>query len=162
MAKKTVKKKPSARVTINKAEKVMGQAAMMMNSAASMRASILRKLMGETRNIDGECGYPSDITDNDYKLMYARNGIAGRIVRILPEESWSENPLIYESEKPQDTEFERAWKALVKERHIYHYLSRIDILSGIGRYGILLLGIDDGLELNLPVIGINETTGEIV
>jgi hypothetical protein len=39
-------------------------------------------------------------------------------------------------------------------------LQRVDILSGIGEYGLLLCGIDDGKDLSEPVDSINERTGE--
>lgn len=34
---------------------------------------------------------------------------------------------------------------------IWEYLRRIDVLSGIGHYGVILLGLDDGQELSQPV-----------
>src|SRR5690606_25975697 len=43
-----------------------------------------------------------------------------------------------------------------EEHNLWHYLERIDILSGIGHYGVLLIGLDDGMELDQPAAGLNE------
>lgn len=127
-----------------------------------LRSQLLQKLLNPGKDINLECGYPDDITIADYKAMYKRSGVAKRVVRILPEETWALTPTVYEIEETEETEFEKKWKTLQEERKIFHYLQRVDVLSGIGQFGILLLGISDGKELNEPVEGINEITGEKV
>lgn len=112
-----------------------------------------------SRNIDTECNYPTTISISDYKTMYERNGVANRVVRLFPEESWCSFPDIYESEEAEETEFEKILNKLISEKNIFHCLKRADILSGIGRYGIILLGINDGQPLDKPVVGIDEKTG---
>lgn len=121
------------------------------------RGTLFQFLLDGPRDIDAECGYPSWLTPDHYRVMYDREGIAKRVVDCEPEEAWSEDPDIYEDEDEDvETKFEKAWDALVKEHNVYHYLQRIDVLSGIGQYGILLLGIDDGANLMDPVEGIND------
>jgi hypothetical protein len=72
---------------------------------------------------------------------------------------------VYEDDDAEvSTPFEEAWAALCKslrgERSwfadndgnpIWEHLRRADILSGIGHYGIVLLGVDDGKELDQPI-----------
>lgn len=75
-----------------------------------------------------------------------------------------------EEDEPKEkfTAFELAWdelgrglansggKSWHKEEHgsvVWEYLARLDILSGIGQFGVLMLGIDDGLALQEPVEG---------
>ena len=129
-----------------------------------IRSTFLRFLLDGNRDIDSECGYPSWLTPDHYRAMYDREGAAARVVHCEPEESWVEDPDLYEDEDPQtDTKFEKAWKKVLKDWNVWHHLLRIDILSGIGQYGVLLIGIDDGKELWEPVEGINDdgtTTGE--
>ena len=120
------------------------------------RSTLLNKLIDPRRDIDDECGYPKNITNTQYKIMYDREGIATRIVSIFPQESWAEDPKIMEDDKPEDTEFEEAWKILEREKQLFSYMARIDELSGIGSYGILLLGLSDGEDLSKPVDGIDE------
>jgi hypothetical protein len=50
---------------------------------------------------------------------------------------------LIQSDKSEDTDFEKTWKSLSKKLKIKNCLSRLDCLTGIGRYGILLLGLDD-------------------
>jgi len=162
MAKKTVKnKKAPTRMTANqKIQKdVVG---MMVANAHLLRSELLTKLLNPGKDINHECGYPDSIAITDYKRLYIRSGIAKRVVRILPEETWALPPVIFEVEGAKDTEFEKAWKILQEEKRIFHYLQRIDVLSGIGEFGVLLLGIDDGKELSKAVEGIDEVTGEKV
>ncbi len=134
----------------------------LMTNAHLMRSELFRKFLNPGKDINLECGYPDVITTAEYKAMYKRSGVAKRVVRILPEETWALPPIIFETEKSDETEFEKVWKTLLKERSTFHYLQRIDVLSGIGEFGILLLGIGDGKELSEPVEGINEVTGEKV
>lgn len=128
----------------------------MILNASTMRSQLLSQLLDPRRDIDSECGYPSELTPQQYKLMYDREGVATRVVSLFPEESWGVDPEIYESEKATGTPFEEAWKELEKEHQIYSYLSKVDVVSGIGRFGLLLLGIDDGKPLSAPVDGVDE------
>src|SRR5690606_20279735 len=45
---------------------------------------------------------------------------------------------------------------------VWEILERIDILSGIGGYGVLLLGLNDGEDLSEPVKGIDLKTGNMI
>jgi len=115
------------------------------------RAAMARHLVDPKRDINAECGYPDAITPADYRTMYEREGIAQRVVEVYPEESWAVDPMVYETEDPAETEFEVAWNELVDEAGIYNLLLQLDIISGVGHYGVLFLGLDDGVSLTLPV-----------
>ncbi len=132
----------------------------LMSSTSLLRSDALTRLLYPGKNIDYECGYPPDIVIDEYERMFSREGLAARVVGILPEESWAMNPIIKRGEETKDSDFDKKWESLQKALRIYHYLLRIDVLSGIGRFGILLLGLDDGGELLDPVEGVNDKTGE--
>jgi hypothetical protein len=122
-----------------------------------VRTSFLRFILDGNREIDAECGYPAWLTPDHYRIMYDREGISRRVVNCEPEETWAEDPEIFEDENPLTlTKFEQAWINFNKEHNAYHHLQRIDILSGIGQFGILLLGIDDGKPLQEPIDGAND------
>jgi len=108
------------------------------------RSALFSRMIDEQRDINQECGYPNEISSSDYKLLYDREGIAARVVSVFPEESWSVDPMVIENEDSEDTEFETAWKDLEKKLNLYHFMERVDELSGIGPFGIMLLGINDG------------------
>lgn len=132
----------------------------LLTNESLMRSTLLNKLIDDRRDIDNECGYPKSLTSDQYKIMYDREGVATRVVSIYPEESWVVDPEIVESEGSKDTVFEGAWKDLQDDKNIYSYLYKIDEISGIGQFGIILLGINDGKDLDQPVQGLNPETGE--
>ena len=84
----------------------------------------------------------------------------------MAKESWQVQPSVFEAEDPSvHTPFEDAWDALQpmlsgsswykaeEAGSIWEYLQRIDVLSGIGHFGGLLMGFDDGKNLQEPVDG---------
>lgn len=128
----------------------------MIRNASVMRSRLLNLMIDPNRDIDTECGYPANLEPHHYKMMYDREGVASRVVSLLPEGCWAVDPEIYESEDEKETAFEAAWKEVEKECQLFSYLSKVDEASGIGRFGLLLLGIDDGLDLKEPVANLNE------
>jgi hypothetical protein len=123
-------------------------------NAYTSRNQLMDKLFDNRRDIDTECGYPKVITSTMYRQMYEREGIAQVVVNLLPAETWAEDPEVVENPEGEDTAFETEVKNLVTKNFIWHYLHRADELSGIGEYGVLLLGIDDGKDLREPVDGV--------
>jgi hypothetical protein len=109
-----------------------------------------------TRDIDEECGYPKDITIHDYVTMFRRNEIANRVVCITPDECWKDYPKIYETEENRETPFEKAVDRLDADTHLFSYLHRFDVVSGIGRFGVILLGFDDGGDFSEPAPGFTD------
>lgn len=139
---------------------ILANPGMVMNAMTS-RSEILEKMFDPRRNLDEECGYPEEITITQYRKMYDRE-LGKRVVNVYPEETWKQLPDIYEDADPEvSTPFEESWADIQKRHNVLHYMQRVDELSGIGHYGLLLIGIDDGLPLSEPAAGINER-GEAV
>lgn len=107
------------------------------------------------RDLDEECGYPHIITLQQLDYMFERESLATRVVTLPPDDCWSLDPDVYETESSSITPFERAWQDLLNEHDIVHYLHRLDVESRRGHYGILLLGLDDGKNLAKRVKGIS-------
>lgn len=131
------------------------------------REAFLRRLMDPRRDIDDECGHPKGpISANDYQELYDRDGISTRAIEVFSKECFQVLPNIYEVEDPDIvTPFEADWYSLGDQLRgqsswlnedeasfVCEYLQRVDILSGIGRYGIILLGVDDGKDLSEPLL----------
>jgi hypothetical protein len=162
ITKTTVKRKPlktNKRIANNDVLAVLEH---LVNNTITSRSAGLSRLLNLDKDINYECGYPDTIDIADYKAMYDREGVGTRVVRLLPEESWAMLPIVEQNQKIEETDFEKQWKEIEKKYHLFHYLQRIDVLSGIGRFGLLLLGINDGKQLYQPVNGINQVTGEKV
>ncbi len=132
----------------------------LMRNALMMRQAWLQKWMDPRRDIEAECGHPQVVNIGDCAALFRRGDVAGRVISIYPEETWNQPPMVFETEDETETEFEKGWEAINRRLHLVAYLQRIDILSGIGRFGVLLLGLDDGVSLDRPVQGIN-ARGEI-
>ena len=128
----------------------------LIRNAILSRAAWLSKLMDPRRNIEQECGHPDSITVEEYKKMFIRGDVAARVVSLFPEETWCDDPEIYETEDETETEFETAWKVLTQKHPLFTYLQRADTLSGIGHFGVILLGVGDGQPLETPIAGIDE------
>lgn len=136
-------------------------------NAYSMRVDFFNRMMGRRRDIDDECDYPaitSNITAEQYKELFDREAIAAKVVSAKANETWKVQPTVYETEDVNTTTaFEEAMEDLHKSLNggshyncqgkspVWSYLHRADILCGIGHYGVLLLGIDDGKDLGLPI-----------
>lgn len=141
-------------------------------NAMSSRREWMRSFSDPRRDIYDECGYQREpVTWSVYQDLYDREGVASRVVEVMPKECWQVQPQVYEAEEYDvTTPFEEAWYGLGRtlrgekswyqdERGsvIWEHLRRADILSGIGYYGILLLGLDDGdtsgqVNLHTPAV----------
>lgn len=142
------------RSVFNAKEPYQARAAEMVLNAMMMRDQWIRGLADPRRDVDEECRYPRIISPQDYARMYKRFGVAKRVVNIEPMESWKNKPEIYDSEDSEETEFETSLKDLDDRHKIYSWMKKIDGISGINRFGVLLIGVDDGQELDMPVRGV--------
>lgn len=148
-------KKAVANAAINRMKRI--ETAMVANLMYLSRADLANTLNPPGRNLFADCGYPiGEPTLFDYQEMYERFGPSRRVVSVFPEESWSSYPEVYEREDEQVTAFERKWKKFVFQHNPWFWLERADIQSGIGRYGLLLIGLNDGLDLSEPVLGFDD------
>jgi uncharacterized protein len=99
-----------------------------------------------SRDIYKALGYIDELDFTKYYAIYERQDIAGVVIEAMAEECWRDSPVISEkgtNPKKRDSEFEKAWDRISEERKICSYLERTDKISGVGEYGILLLGFDD-------------------
>ena len=151
--KKVTKKSPAQRqepsvltkMTDNEREAAFG---ILFNSAIAVRESIaarLGKSFNDDRKLYAALGYPTSPSYNDYAAKYERQDIARAVVDLPVRESWRMVPDIVD-DKEGESEFEKQWATLIKDRKVFHYLSRVDRLASLGTYAILFLGFDDTQE----------------
>ena len=126
----------------------------LLSNLLASRVQWLTRLLDPRRNIDQECGHPEVLTVQDYRKVWRRGDIGRRIVSLYPQATWTQSPSVYETEDEQETAFETEWNQLLSRIPIFAYLSRADELSGIGRFGVVLIGLDDGKPLSEPVEGV--------
>ena len=113
------------------------------------------------RNLYRALGYPAgELKFDDFFARYVRQDIAKAIIDRPVKATWQGPLEMLESNEKDDTVFEKAWKDLNRKFGIKTRLARVDRLTGIGRYGVLLLGLEDTSNTEgfaKPVTGIRHT-----
>lgn len=94
------------------------------------------------RQIDQVLGYKENPGPDDYREYYDSRAIASVIVDRPAHDTWRKPPEVKDG-SGGDSQFMKDWETLVDNYKVFHYLERLDRLSGIGRYGTLLLGFKD-------------------
>jgi hypothetical protein len=137
-------------------------------SALVQRSTIFSK-MGKSfsgeRDTYEALGYPKTVDYGDYDARYERGDIAKTIIEEPCRGVFQKTPKIEEvrvdgegqgEDAGEKTPFENAWEEFKKKHSVWHYLRRIDVISGIGQYGVLFMGFDDGLDPSIELPDRNE------
>lgn len=119
-------------------------------SALVTRAAWLQqagKTFDGARDLYTVLGYKREIRPENYRARYERGGLAARIVETFPNATWRGGGELVEDDDPDvSTTFEQAWDALNGRLGIWSVFRRTDILAGLGRYAVLLLGAPGLME----------------
>lgn len=113
----------------------LNEAALTVMSALSSRAQLaatLGKSFGGDRDLYQVLGYPLEISAQQYAAKYQRQDVAGKLVDLPARDTWRKPPLIKDGGDEAATKFTQAWGKLVDARRLWHYLERLDRLSGLG------------------------------
>ena len=103
-------------------------------------------------------GYRRILTFNDYWERYSRGDVAKRIVDAPAKATWRNAPVVMD-DKGKDSAFAVAWLDLEARLKIYHFCERVDRLTGIGRYGVLLIGLTGPNKLSEPALPVDGPDG---
>lgn len=89
-----------------------------------------------------------DVSVDAYMLwqMYLRGGIARTLVEAYPTATWGQPPQITGNQS-----WTKAWDTLVDDQDLWSIMLRWDRVSQLGRYALLLVGLDDSQRLETPV-----------
>lgn len=120
-------------------------------------AAALSQPYGGNRDLYDVLGYKVDLEISDYVQAYKRNEMGGRIVDLAPKDTWRKPPTVKEDDR-EETPWLALLEALSASLDLLTELTNIDRLSGIGRYGVLLVGTRDVPSAVLPG-EIEEETG---
>lgn len=140
---------------------------LIMNELSTATNLMLRRLLaGEgdcKRDYNKECGYPDRIEAHQYREAYERDGVAARVCDVYPDECWAMLPEVIETEELDETPWEKKFNELNDNEglDLLSTLHRMDKISGIGQFGIMLLGLDDGADLSTPVLDVDLKTGKL-
>lgn len=98
------------------------------------------------RDLYATFGYRKTVEFDDYLSYYLRGGIAGKIVDLAPQASWRHAPII----RSENQEFVDAVDELNKRVKLFAHLAKLDEISGIGQFGVLVIGTRGGLMTDTP------------
>ena len=112
------------------------------------RANLATRLglqFGGDRDLYKALGYESEMAINFDKCYgrYCRQDIAKAIIDRPVIATWQGPLELLEANTKEDTALEKAWIELDRKLGLKAILARVDRLTSIGRYGVLLLGLDD-------------------
>jgi len=111
--------------------------------ARARLAALLGMQYGTDRNVYEALGYKETVRFSDYASRYLRQDIARAIIDRPVSYTWRGPLVIGEAGDDQETKLEKAWKELEDHHSLKSKFVRLDKLSSIGFYGVLLLGFDD-------------------
>lgn len=113
----------------------------------AQRSSLISRLAlqgyGGDRDIYQALGYPATLTFEDYLGRYYRQAMARAVVNRPVTRTWEGDLALVESKNDEETKLEKAFTKLEKRLGLKSVLARLDRLSSIGNYGVLLLGTKD-------------------
>ena len=95
------------------------------------------------RDVYQALGYKVQLNFKDYASRYLRQDIARAVIDRPAKATWQGPLLLQESSEAEETELEKEWKILDKRLGLKTKFNQVDRLSGIGSFGVLLLGLDD-------------------
>lgn len=153
-------KHPSTEIQ-NNAQQLMER--LMVLNTISSRVGLAKQMMLQTyngdRNLASALGYPTNITFQDYYSRYCFQDIAKAVIDKPVDRTWKGDVLIEESKDDQETALEKAWVELSNRLKLKSVLCRLDKLTGIGHYGVLLLGFSDTTSLEVYATPVNKSNG---
>lgn len=120
-----------------------------MISEILSRTGLARRLgyqYGDKRKIYDALGYPTEqeLTFEYFYNKYDRQDIANAIINRPCEGTWRGNLAITEpGVNPSESALNTKWKELDRALGLKGRLNKVDKLCELGRYSVLLLGLDD-------------------
>lgn len=143
-----------ARLTNSQAQEILALNGVLMGRQRIAQA--MGQQFNGKRDLYEVLGYPKEIQFETYLEKYTRQDIAGRVVDLPADDTWRRPPIIRVRDEDTSQEavrnpFLKGLQFLIQRRRLWHYLQRVDRLAGIGRYGVLMMGLTGGEPLNVAV-----------
>lgn len=106
-------------------------------------ASRLGSQFGGDRDLYDVFGYTKNLFYKDYVAQYSRQPIAKAIIDRPVSEAWRDGFSLVENHTDEITEFEKVFNGFYAKFDLGTILKRLDKLTCLGEYGVLLIGFND-------------------
>lgn len=118
----------------------------------SQLAEVAGHTYGGKRDVFKALGYKKALYIEDYWGRFRRNAVANRVVKAAPATMWHGGPEITDTDGDPDdvSPFEQQFAALAYRLRLWPMMYRADVLAGIGRFAVLLIGAPG--ELDTPLV----------
>ena len=123
---------------------------MLGNFGAAGRGALARLFggsFGGKRDLYEAFGWDPGIDSRAMWFMYTRGGIARRVVHAYADAVWGNPPEM----EGGTVAWKNAWQPLVEDLNLWTVLHRLDRLTQLGQYAVLVVGYDDGADLSRPL-----------
>jgi hypothetical protein len=133
------------------------------SSDASMRRAMSAMIQGGYHMADTlhtiwcDYGYPAQLTFPNFYNMYSRFGIAGRVVKWYPQQTWLADPIVTGGEK-----FESELKKVNKKVKLWSRLYSLDTRQRVGRYAGAFMRVKDSKKPNEPIEGMLPSSSSLI
>lgn len=113
------------------------------------------------RDLYATFGYKRELVYSDYRGMYDRLGIATRLVEKFSNDTWNKPLVLIDGDARSDgvgdksTKFLDTWNDLNKKLKLWGTMREADVMCGIGKYSVIVLGTGGSLET--PVSGMSNS-----
>jgi len=156
MAEKKVQNKDNGKPTI-KDQKILTnilniQKEKIQTLSAVVARTNLANALGQRydgdRDLYEALGYKTTLIYDDYISQYSRHDMTKAVIDRPVKVTWSGDIKIVESKIEGETNLEKEWIALQEKLKLKTKFVRLDKLTGLGGFGVMLLGFDDVRNTN--------------
>jgi hypothetical protein len=126
---------------------IQGNSRVSANTSTTLARSMLYKALGMShdgdRDLYNALGYKTSLGYDDYKAQYKRHDIAKAIIKRPAQATWAGELHLHEVDTDEDTKLEKEFDVLAERVGLKNKFARLDRLTSLGKYGVLVLGLSD-------------------
>lgn len=108
-------------------------------------------------NVWATYGWPNDITPEQLRQLFERQGIAAGVVDLIANRCWDTDPWFvegdtYDNKKPE-TQYEKTFKLMAQRLKLWPTLAKADTRATVADWSAILLHVADTGRWDQPITG---------
>lgn len=124
---------------------------LVINAARRLEAMFPGYFPQSKHNHYRDFGWPDSITFAQLYAMYHRNGLARAGIDKTVLKTWQDNPELWETENPDETQIERDIRQRFADLRLWQACATADRRALVGGYAGVILRLRDGKPFDQPV-----------